>query len=456
MKKLLLKNISHILTFNDLDQIIKGNDILIEENKIVQISENIPADNNTEVIDCTNKMAMPGFVNTHHHFYQTLFRGIPEVQDKPLFSWLVGSYEFWKHLTPDAVYYGSLVAFSELLRTGCTTTMDHHYVFPQGQPGNLIDYQFQAAQEIGMRFHATRGSMSSGRSKGALPPDCVVQSEDTIIEDSIRLIDKYHDSGIYSMQRIALAPCSPFSVTLDLMRLTKDLAREKNVMMHTHLAETLDEERYCLEKFGLRPLDLMEDLEWLGPDVWFAHSIHLNDEEIKRLKGTGVAHCPSSNMKLGSGICRTSEMLKEGVKLSIAVDGSASNDSSNMWEEIRRAYLLNHLKYGDDGMTAYETLKLATRGGAEVLGRNDIGILEVNKAADIVLLDLNDVAFAGCHDPIVAVVSCGNSSLVDTTIVNGKIVAQKGHLFNKDVEDIRVKAHTISEKMIRKERESKQ
>lgn len=298
--------------------------------------------------------------------------------------------------------------------------------------------------------------MSSGRSKGALPPDCVVQSEDTIIEDSIRLIDKYHDSGIYSMQRIALAPCSPFSVTLDLMRLTKDLAREKNVMMHTHLAETLDEERYCLEKFGLRPLDLMEDLEWLGPDVWFAHSIHLNDEEIKRLKGTGVAHCPSSNMKLGSGICRTSEMLKEGVKLSIAVDGSASNDSSNMWEEIRRAYLLNHLKYGDDGMTAYETLKLATRGGAEVLGRNDIGIIEVNKAADIVLLDLNDVAFAGCHDPIVAVVSCGNSSLVDTTIVNGKIVAQKGHLFNKDVEDIRVKAHTISEKMIRKERESKQ
>lgn len=451
MEKILLKNIKHIITFNDKDEILEEEDILIEGPRIESIGKGIKPDTNTRVIDCKDLIAIPGFVNTHHHFYQALFRGIPEVQDKPLFAWLKGSYEFWKHLTPEAVYYGSLVAFSELLRTGCTTTADHHYVFPERQSGALIDYQIKAANEIGMRFHATRGSMSSGRSQGALPPDSIVQKEDVIIKDSIRLIEKYHDPSTFSMQRIALAPCSPFSVTLDLMKLTRDLAREKDVMLHTHLAETLDEEKYCIDKFGLRPFELMEELEWIGPDVWFAHAIHLNDEEIRRLNNTGVSHCPSSNMKLGSGICRTSEMLDLGVKLSIGVDGSASNDSSNMWEEIRRAYLLNHLKYGDDGMTSYQILKTATKGGAEVLGRNDIGVLDLNKAADIVLIDLKDIAYAGCHDPITAIVSCGNSSLVHTTIVNGTVVVEKGQIMSMDQEEIRHKAETISREMLEKE-----
>ncbi len=275
----------------------------------------------------------------------------------------------------------------------------------------MIDYEIKAAEKIGIRFHATRGSMSLGRDQGGLPPMSVVETEDQILEDSERLIDKYHDPDEFSMLRIALAPCSPFSVTKELMLSTRDLARKRGVMMHTHLAETKDEERFCMDKFGRRPYELMEDLEWIGPDVWFAHGIHLNEREINSLQGSGIAHCPSSNMKLNSGICRTSEIAKAGGKLSIAVDGSASNDGSNMWEEVRRAYLLNHLKYGSEGLSAYEILKTATRGGADVLGRQDTGRLDIGKAADIILLDLNGIEYAGCHDPLVSIVCLGNSSL---------------------------------------------
>ncbi len=266
----------------------------------------------TEIVDCTGLTVLPGFVNTHHHLYQTLFRGLKEVQEKPLFPWLIGLYQFWRHLTPEAVHLGAMVGFSELIRTGCTLTSDHHYLFPESQPGTLIDEQIRAASKIGIRFHATRGSMSRGVDDGGLPPMSVVQTESAILEDSQRLIDTYHDTNDFAMTRIALAPCSPFSVTTDLMKETSRLARKNKVMMHTHLAETMDEERYCIETYGRRPLELMEDLEWVGDDVWYAHGIFFNDQEIDRLQGSGIAHCPSSNMKLNSGICRTSELYRCG------------------------------------------------------------------------------------------------------------------------------------------------
>lgn len=449
---ILLKNIWTAVTFNDKDEILSNTDILIQDNQISSIGKNIAPSAGAEVIDCTNLVALPGFVNTHHHLYQTLFRGIQEVQEMPLFPWLIGLYEFWKHITPEAVYYGAMVGFSELLRTGCTTTMDHHYVFPDNKPGTLIDEQIKAASEIGIRFHATRGSMSLGKSDGGLPPDVVVQKEKVILEDSERLINTYHDNRRFSMQKIALAPCSPFSVTKELMIETRKLAREKGVMLHTHLAETIDEEKFCLEMFGRRPVELMADLGWTGSDVWFAHVIHINEAEMKLLDGAGVAHCPSSNMKLSSGICPTSELLDAGVKLSIAVDGSASNDGSNMWEEVRRAYLLNHLKYGSNGLNAYQILRLATRGGAEVLGRNDIGILQEGMAADIVLFDLDDIAYAGSHDPLVSLVTCGNTSLVKMTIVNGKIVVKDGKLVTIDTHEMKNKAHKVATDLVEYQR----
>ena len=449
MNNLLLKNIKTTYTFNNADDVLQNTHILIKNGVI----DAIGADALTKaldgpVIDCTGLIALPGFVNTHHHLYQTLFRGIAEVQEKPLFPWLKGLYQFWQYLDEEAVYYGAMVGFSELLRTGCTYTADHHYVFPNNQSPLLIDAQIRAAQEIGIRFHATRGSMSLGVADGGLPPMRVVQTEAEILQDSERLINLYHDKNPYAMTRIALAPCSPFSVTLDLMKQTATLARKHGVLMHTHLAETLDEETFCIEKYGLRPFALMASLDWVGEDVWFAHGIYLDDQEITSLAGSGIAHCPSSNMKLNSGICRTSELYRSGAKLSLAVDGSASNDGSNMMEEVRRMYLLNHLKYGTQGLTAYDCLRVATRGGAEVLVRNDVGYLEVGMAGDVILFDLNDIAYAGCHDPLTALVSLGNHSYTKMTIVNGAVVAKDGRLNRIDTNSISEKAHACAAALV--------
>lgn len=452
MNKILLKNISTIFTFDSKDRVLQNQDILIENEKIYCIQKNIHESEVCNVINCDGLVAMPGFVNTHHHLYQTLFRGIKEVQEKPLFPWLVGLYEFWKHIDKEAVYYGAMVGFAELLRTGCTTTMDHHYVFPKGSSKLLIDQQIKAAKDIGIRFHATRGSMSRGRKDGGLPPNEVVQSEEEIIIDSERVIKKYHDKSRFAMTRIALAPCSPFSVSKKAMIDARNLANKYGVMLHTHLAETIDEEEFCKEIYGARPAELMEEVGWIGKDVWFAHGIHLTDGDIKRLRGAGIAHCPSSNMKLSSGICRTTELIKMGVPISIAVDGSASNDGSNMWEEIRRAYLLNHLKYANDGLNAYDILKIATKGGAEVIGREDIGVLAENKAADIILLNLNDIAYAGCHDVASAIVNCGNTSLVEKTILNGKVVVDKGIICTVDVDKIRENANRVAREIVERER----
>lgn len=453
MSEILLKNIQKIYTMNSKDDIWENYDIYIKNEKIEKIGESLEEKINLkecEIIDCHNKIALPGFVNTHHHLYQALFRGIPEVQEMPLFPWLSHLYEYWKFIEEEAVYYGAIVGLSELVRTGCTCTADHHYVFPKGVTNQLIDAEIRAAQEIGIRFHPTRGSMTLGKDQGGLPPMEVVQSEEAVLLDSERLIQKYHNEKPYSMVRIGLSPCSPFSVTTSVMEETAFLARKHHVMLHTHLAETLDEERFCLEKYHMRPFELMESIGWVGKDVWFAHGIYLNDEEISRLHESGIAHCPSSNMKLGSGICRTSELYRAGAKVSLAVDGSASNDGSNMMEEVRRMYLLNHLKYGSDGLTAYECLKIATRGGAEVLGRTDTGYLAENMAADINLFDLQDIAYAGCHDALISLVSLGNHSFTNRTIINGEIVSIEGKLVHIDMDEMYRKAHRFAQEMVQK------
>ncbi|MFA9464953.1 MAG: 8-oxoguanine deaminase [Velocimicrobium sp.] len=459
MGSLLLKNIQSIYTFNNGEDIYQKSDILIEDgvikyigNDAQQIANKLPV----EVVDCSGLVALPGFINTHHHLYQTLFRGIKEVQEKPLFPWLRGLYQFWEYLTPEAVYYGAMVGLSELLRTGCTYTADHHYVFPNGQADTLIDTQIQAAKEIGIRFHATRGSMSLGVEQGGLPPMSVVQKETKILEDSKRLIHTFHNPSRYAMTQVALAPCSPFSVTTDLLKETAVLARKNGVRLHTHLAETMDEERFCLKTYGKRPFELMESVGWIGDDVWFAHGIYLNKEELDRFSGCGISHCPSSNMKLSSGICKTSELYQRGIKLSLAVDGSASNDGSNMLEEVRRMYLLNHLKYGTEGLSAYECLRIATRGGAQVLGRADTGYLDVDMAADLILFDLNDIAYAGCHDPLVSLVCLGNHSYTKMTIVNGKIVAKDGKLTTISSDEMAKRAHACAVNLVTQARKTYQ
>ncbi len=458
MSDLLLKNIKTLYTFNHEEQIIENCDIYVVDGVIKEIGSNLAEKlkRPEKVVDCTGLTGLPGFVNTHHHLYQTLFRGIREVQELPLFPWLKGLYQFWQHIDEDAVYYGAMVGMSELLRTGCTYTADHHYVFPENAEKTLIDKQIMAAREIGIRFHATRGSMSLGEDAGGLPPMRVVQTETEILEDSQRLIDTYHDAGDYAMTRVALAPCSPFSVTASLMKESAKMARKNHVMLHTHLAETKDEERFCIERYGMRPFELMESLEWTGKDVWFAHGIYLNRQEISRLSGSGIAHCPSSNMKLNSGICRTSELVKKNAGIGLAVDGSASNDGSNMLEEVKRMYLLNHLKYGTKGLTAYECLKIATRGGAEVLGRTDTGYIDTSMAADLIFFDLSDIAYAGCHDPLISLVSLGNHSFTRMTIVNGIIVARDGKLTNIDSDMMAEKANRYAQKIVALTREQKQ
>lgn len=453
---LLVKRADWVITLNDRGERVREADVLVRGPAIAAIGPGVgeaavaagePID---ETIDGRGKAVIPGLVNTHHHLYQTLTRNIPATQDLPLFPWLVKLYEVWRELDEEAVEVGALVGLGELLKTGCTTSADHHYVFPKGA-GGLIDAQIRAAKRLGIRFHPTRGSMSLGRSQGGLPPDDVVQSEEEILADSRRLAETYHDPAPYSMCRLALAPCSPFSVTPELMRRTVELARALGLRVHTHLAETKDEERFCLDKFGCRPLAYMERLGWTGEDVWFAHAIHLNDDEVRRLgeTRTGVAHCPASNMKLNSGVCRVPDLLKAGARVGLAVDGSASNDSSDMWGEMRQAYLLSRLAYGDRGLRAGDVLRLATVGGAQVLGRDDLGHLAAGMAADLALIDLDQLGFAGGrHDPVAAIVASGDSHIVDTTIVNGRVVVRGGRLVGADEGEIVRRANRISAGML--------
>jgi 8-oxoguanine deaminase len=392
---------------------------------------------------------LPGLINTHHHFYQTLTRAVPGSQNEALFDWLVRLYPIWGELGEEAIYVSTQTAMAEMILTGCTTSSDHLYLYPND---STADAQVRAAQDIGMRFHVTRGSMSLGRSKGGLPPDHVVQDEEDILADCQRVIEAYHDPSPYSMTRVGLAPCSPFSVTGDLMRKTVRLARSyEGVMMHTHVAETKDEETFCLREFGARPAEYMRQLGWIGPDVWWAHAIFLNDDEIRLLAetGTGVAHCPSSNMRLGSGIARVCDMLDAGVKVGIGVDGSASNDASHVIEETRHALLLQRVANGAAAFSVEEALRLATRGSAAVLGRDDVGSLEVGKAADIIGVNLNTLAMAGgaVHDPLAAVLLCAVERIA-FSVVNGKIVVRGGELLTLDVEQHIARHNEIAREMV--------
>jgi cytosine/adenosine deaminase-related metal-dependent hydrolase len=403
------------------------------------------------VVDARGMILIPGLINTHHHFYQTLTRNVPGTQDVELFAWLTALYPIWARLTPEAIRVASAIAMAELMRSGCTTASDHTYVWPNGA---RIDDQLEAAAEMGMRFHASRGSMSVGQSQGGLPPDACVEDEATILRDSQRAIEQYHDAARYAMTRIVLAPCSPFSVSQDLMRESLALARSYGVHSHTHLAETLDEERYCLEHFKLRPVELAESLGWIGDDVWHAHMVHPNAAEIERLGATrtGVAHCATSNMRLASGIAPVGALARAGVRVALAVDGSASNDSSAMLEEVRQAMLLQRVAGGPAAMSARDALTLATRGGAAVLGRDDIGMLAPGMAADIVGYRLDRLGLAGgaVHDPLASLVFCRPGS-VDLNIINGRVRIRDGAFVDVDLPKLIERHNRIARALVRNE-----
>jgi len=432
---------------------LSGVDILIEGNRITRIGPNIEAPAGTTCIDASSHVVLPGLVNTHHHFYQTLTRNLPAVQNAKLFDWLLYLYEIWKGLDPEAVYWSSMLAMAELAKTGCTLSSDHHYLYPAGFADDIPSLQFQAASDIGLRFAPTRGSMSRSKKDGGLPPDSAVQDEETILIHSEETIRKFHDKAPAAMRKVAIAPCSPFSVSEDLMKRSAELARRYGVRIHTHLAETSDEDDYCMSIYGRRPLQVMEDCGFLGPDVWYAHGIFFNDEELDLLAKTktGISHCPSSNMRLGSGICRVREMIDRGVPLSLAVDGSASNDSSDMLGEARQALLLQRIRYGSAGITAREVLSLATSGGASILGFDQAGSIAEGKLADIALFDVMKLEYSGAlSDPAAALVFSGYDHGVDHLIVNGKIVVKSGGLAGADEETIRVNAEKAAKRLYAK------
>ncbi|HOE83745.1 MAG TPA: 8-oxoguanine deaminase [Sphaerochaeta sp.] len=451
---LLLKNIYCLQTSFDTPQ-QSGVDLLITDNKVKAIAKTgtLSLPSGTKVLDCSHHVVLPGLVNTHHHFYQTLTRNHPAVQNAKLFDWLTFLYDVWKYIDEEAVYYSSLLAMAELAKTGCTLTTDHHYLYPRSFKGDLMGLQFKAADTLGMRFSPTRGSMSLSKKDGGLPPDSVVQTDDEILADSERVINEYHDPAPDAMHKVALAPCSPFSVTKELMRDTARLARKHGVRLHTHLCETADENDFCLDMYGMRPVALMEECELIGSDVWYAHGIHFNDDEMKILKETGshIAHCPSSNMRLASGICRVREMIDMGINVAIAVDGSASNDSSDMLAELRQALLLQRIRYGSAGLTATEAFTMATEGGAKALDFGAVGRLEVGWAADLAVWDVSTIPYAGAQsDPVASLIFCGTNHNTTHTIVNGELVVHDGVLIGFDEDELAAKANEISRGMLDK------
>lgn len=413
-----IKNPLAIFTANDLDA---SGGLVIEDGRIVEVlgTGQQPSTPCEQTFDAREHVVLPGLINTHHHFYQTLTRAWAPVVNQPLFPWLKTLYPVWARLTPQKLALASKVALAELLLSGCSTAADHHYLFPGGLE-NAIDVQVEAVRELGMRAMLTRGSMSLGEADGGLPPQQTVQQGEVILADSQRLIGQYHERGEGAQIQIALAPCSPFSVTQEIMRQSAELADELDVRLHTHLAETLDEEDFCLQRFGLRTVDYLDSVGWLGPRTWLAHGIHFNPDEINRLgaAGTGICHCPSSNMRLASGICPSVELEAAGAPLGLGVDGSASNDASNMILEARQALYIQRLRYGAEAITPQRVLGWATRGSARLLGRSDIGELAVGKQADLALFKLDELRFSGSHDPIAALLLCG-ADRADRMMIGG-------------------------------------
>lgn len=442
MATLLIKNISQLVTCDDNDRLLTNADIYCKDGFIQEIGQNldVAAD---EIIDASHMLCYPGLVNTHHHLYQVFSRNLPQVQNMELFDWLRTLYEIWKNLDHDVIRLSSLTGMGELMKNGCTTCFDHHYVFP-ANAGDLIGTQFAAADELGIRMYASRGSMDLSKKDGGLPPDSVVQTVDEIMADSARLVEKYHDTSYGAMHRIALAPCSPFSVSAELLRQSAILARQYGVRLHTHLCETKDEENFMLQREGVRPLEYMARLGWIGDDVWYAHGIHFNDEELRLLAktGTGVAHCPISNMKLSSGIARIPEMLELGVPVGLAVDGSASNDGSSLLEELRVAFLLHRLNSSRLAPTGYDILKMATRGSARLLGRDDIGSVAVGKCADLFMVDERRLELVGaCMDAKSVLGTVGLRGAVDYTVVHGRVTVKNGRLTTIDEDKIAFEAN---------------
>jgi len=432
-RSLFLKNADLVVTQDAGRRELKGASIHIIGDQIAALGPDLsPPEAVDEVIDLTGHIVCPGLINTHHHMFQSLTRAAAAAQDASLFGWLKALYPIWSRLTPEMIRVSTQTAMAELLLSGCTTSSDHLYLFPNGA---RLDDSLEGAAEIGMRFHAARGAMSIGESQGGLPPDSLVEDEAAILHDTARLIETFHDPGPRAMTRIVVAPCSPFSVSPELMRDSAVLARRYGVSMHTHLAENTDDVDYSLAHFGRTPARYAEDLGWLGPDVWHAHCVQLDAEGIGLFgaSGTGVAHCPCSNMRLASGVAPIGAMRRAGVSVGIGVDGSASNDGGHVLNELRQAMLLQRVQFGPAAMTAREALEIGTLGGAKVLNRTDIGALAPGMAADLAIFDLSTLAFAGAlHDPVAALAFCGPINAA-YTIVGGRIVVREGQLTTVDL-----------------------
>ena len=428
-RSLLIRDVRLLVTMDARGRKLEGGYLYAEDGEITAIGTRVPVGIKAErTIRAPFAVAVPGLVNTHHHLCQTLTRAHPRAADAKLFDWLTTLYPVWAGFDEESVHLAALVGMAELMLSGCTTTSDHHYLFPRGQT-RLIDAEIAAAREIGIRFHATRGSMSVGRRQGGLPPDDVVQDEDEILADSERVIRAYHDPTPGAMLRVALAPCSPFSVSERLMRETAALAERHDVRLHTHLAETKDEEEYCLRRFKRRPVQFLADAGWISDRVWVAHGVHFNAAEIRRLgrSRVGVAHCPTSNMRLGSGIAPVHALAGAGCPIGLGVDGSASNDGSHLLAEGRQAMLLGRVARGADAVKVEDALRMATLGGAACLGREDIGRLAVGARADVALFDLRDVTYSGAGDPLLALLLCAPTR-VHTLVVDGRPVVENGEL----------------------------
>lgn len=434
MPRIVIENPEVVVTMDGMRRELAGAAIVIEDGVIRSVGAGEPAAPGDEVIDATGCVVTPGLVNTHHHLFQTLTRAVPGGQDQSLFGWLRRLYPVWARMTPEDIFISAQVGLAEMALAGCTTSSDHLYLYPNGA---RLEDTIHAAETVGLRFHPTRGAMSIGESKGGLPPDSLVEQEPAILEDFIRVVDSFHDAAEGAMVRVALAPCSPFTVSRELMRDAAALAREKGVMLHTHLAEDPDDVAYSLELFGCRPGQYAEDLGWADADVWHAHCVQLDQSEIDLFArtGTGVAHCPCSNCRLGSGIAPVRAMRDAGVRLGLGVDGSASNDSGHLLAEARQAMLLQRAVRGAGAMQAREALEIATLGGAQVLRRDDCGSIEPGKRADIAIWDLSGIEAAGAWDPVAALVLCGPFRVRDL-LVEGRRVVAEGHLTRLDEREI--------------------
>ena len=446
---LLLHNAALVATMDDAGTEIVDGSVLVRGHVVAAVgpAATLPATAD-RVIDCRGKVVLPGLVNTHHHFFQTLTRAVPAAQDADLFGWLKALYPLWQRLTPEMLNVSAQVAMAELVLSGCTTASDHLYLFPNG---GRLDDTIEAARTLGLRFHACRGAMSVGESQGGLPPDALVEDEDAILRDTRRVIEAYHDPAPHALLRVAAAPCSPFSVSPALMRETAALAGAYGVRLHTHLAENDDDVAYTRERFGGTPAQYAESVGWTGDHVWHAHCVKLDAHGIDLFArtGTGVAHCPTSNMRLASGIAPLRRMLDAGVPVGLGVDGAASNDSSHLLAEARQALLLARVGHGPAALTAREALRLATRGGARVLGRDDIGELAPGKCADLVAFDADALAFAGAgHDPLAALVFCAPAR-VFLSVIHGRVVVEDGVLRTVDVPVLAERQRALARRLVR-------